>query len=183
MSSGRFQSSFTGAPTCFEIHAASAMKSFRSRRPKPPPMRVMLTVTRSRGCPGSPPPASAGPGILRRRPEHDFAVLEMRGAVLRFEIDVGKERIGIGRLHDMRRPSSATATSPSRRRYDAGACCGDGRASRKARAALGGGRALVPGISSFSRAWFAAHQFFATMATPSLTPCGLPLGLASLARR
>jgi hypothetical protein len=36
-------------PACFEIAAASAMKSLRSRRPKPPPMRVMWIVIASSG--------------------------------------------------------------------------------------------------------------------------------------
>ena len=51
MSSSRFQMSLTGAPTLFEIQAASAMKSLRRRRPKPPPTRVMLTVTFASGIP------------------------------------------------------------------------------------------------------------------------------------
>jgi hypothetical protein len=36
--------------------------------------------------------------------------------------------------------------------------------------------------SSFSRALLASHQFVATIATPSATPCGSPVGFASLAR-
>jgi len=49
MSSWRVHSSFTGTPTCLAIQAASAIGSLRRRRPKPPPMRVMCTVTSSSG--------------------------------------------------------------------------------------------------------------------------------------
>jgi hypothetical protein len=45
----------------------------------------------------------AGSRKLGRRPEHDFAVLKVRRAVLRLEADMGEERIRIGGLDDVRR--------------------------------------------------------------------------------
>ncbi len=51
MSSVRFHSSFTGLPVCFDSQAASTMKSLESRRPKPPPQRVMCTSTLAGGTP------------------------------------------------------------------------------------------------------------------------------------
>src|SRR5208282_2373968 len=45
----------------------------------------------------------AGPGILRRCPEYDLAVLILRCAVLRFEADMGEEWIRVGSFHDMGR--------------------------------------------------------------------------------
>ena len=40
--------------------------------------------------------------VLRRRPDLDLAVLEVRRAVLRLERRVGDERIGVGGLDDLR---------------------------------------------------------------------------------
>ena len=51
MSSSRVQSSFIGTFACFAIAAASAMYSVISRRPKPPPERVMWTVMSVSGMP------------------------------------------------------------------------------------------------------------------------------------
>jgi hypothetical protein len=44
MSSSRVHSSFTGVPVSFAMRAASTMKSFIRRRPKPPPPRVRWIV-------------------------------------------------------------------------------------------------------------------------------------------
>ena len=144
----RFHSSFTGAPTFREIQAASAMKSLRSRRPKPPPMRVMLTVTSLSAMPKRRRhELGAGPGNLRRRPEHDLAVLEVRRAVLRLEVDMGEERIGVGRLDDMRGALQrwshvAVAAQIGGRRF---ACASLAARLGEALAALRRGRAFVPG--------------------------------------
>ena len=49
MSSSRVHTSFTGMPpACLEIATASTMKSLERRRPKPPPQRIMCSVTLSR---------------------------------------------------------------------------------------------------------------------------------------
>ena len=93
-----------------------------------------------------PDQSRARSGDLRRRPEHDLAVRIMRGAVLRLETDVGEERIGVGRLHDLcgalkRRCDIAVAAQNRRRRF-AGK---PGRFLGKELAALSRSRALVPG--------------------------------------
>ena len=125
----------------------------------------------------------AGSWQLRRRPEHDLAVLKVRRAVLRLEADMGEERVGIGGFHDMR------GALERGRDVAVAAQIGGRRFLRRARprvwakpsllcAAVGPSSQVT---SSFSRARLAAHQLFATMATPSLSPCGSPPGLASLA--
>ena len=45
MSSSRVQISFTGAPTAFDASTAAGTKSTSRRRPKPPPSRVVWTLT------------------------------------------------------------------------------------------------------------------------------------------
>ncbi len=45
MSSSRVQISFTGAPTAFDAATAAGTKSTSRRRPKPPPSRVVWTLT------------------------------------------------------------------------------------------------------------------------------------------
>jgi len=51
MSSSRVHTTFTGAPTAFAVSTASTMKSISPRRPKPPPSKVVLTMTFSGGSP------------------------------------------------------------------------------------------------------------------------------------
>ena len=43
MSSSRVQTTFTGAPTAFDVSTASITKSTSPRRPKPPPRSVTWT--------------------------------------------------------------------------------------------------------------------------------------------
>ena len=70
MSSSRVQINFTGAPTAFDASTAAGTKSTSRRRPKPPPSKVVCTLT----CPASArkprpprPASSAAPGCRRRR--------------------------------------------------------------------------------------------------------------------
>ena len=125
----------------------------------------------------------AGSGICVGAQNTTLPSLKARRAVLRLEVDMGQERIGVRRLDDVR---GALAARPPRRRRGAdrmpALCC----ASSAARCAKPSLLCAAVGPSShvtlsFSRARLAAHQLFATMATPSLSPCGSPLGLASLA--
>src|SRR2546425_891628 len=53
MSSSRVHTTFTGAPTAFDVSTASTMKSISARRPKPPPSSVVFTMTFSGGRPVS----------------------------------------------------------------------------------------------------------------------------------
>ena len=119
-----------------------------------------------------------GAGVLRRRPELDLAVLEMRGAVLRLQADMrrGTDRRRRLRRH-ARRPEGGCRRRRRAQQIAAGVPLREFRGlAAKPRAALRSGRAFVPGDLQRRRARCSpAHQFSATMATPSraLSPCGL----------
>ena len=51
MSSSRDQTTFTGAPTAFDVSTASVTKSASPRRPNPPPRYVVWIFTLSAGRP------------------------------------------------------------------------------------------------------------------------------------
>ena len=53
MSSSRVQTTFTGAPTAFDVSTASITKSTSPRRPKPPPRSIVWTETCPMGSPVS----------------------------------------------------------------------------------------------------------------------------------
>ena len=174
MSSSRVQSSLTGTPgpssRCAPPRPCSRCQAPAEAAAHPRQVDGDVALGDAERLRDQPAPALRR---LRRRPDLELAVLEVRRRVLRLERRVRDERIEVRRLDDLRAPTRAR----HRRRRPCGVerCggCFDSVAGFAAKpcAALRRGRAFVPLHLQLSRAVCASHQLSATIATPGIRPC------------